>query len=253
MKSKVLVGFLLLLTFVISGLAHLPARVVVNNISLPPELEISGISGTIWNGQAASVRWQHYSFGEVNWQWTPKALFAAKFETEVRFGRGSSLGLSGRGNLGVGMSGAYVDGFNASLPLKTIESLLPPSPIPVVVNGNVELSIQEWVYSMPYCSIGEGSLVINTSGIGTPIAQLDTGAIVADFNCADSVISVVGQQASEQVSSGLTLSLDANRQYALTAWFKPESQFPAPLESQLSWLSYAQQNDRYQFNFQGRL
>lgn len=83
----------------------LPVSWVVKQSPKVSGLDIQGVQGTIWQGQASNVRWQRQNLGEVNWDFQWSALFTGKAEFAVRFGRGSDMDVRGRGLVGYGLFG----------------------------------------------------------------------------------------------------------------------------------------------------
>ncbi|GAB4190276.1 MAG: hypothetical protein Tsb002_18090 [Wenzhouxiangellaceae bacterium] len=60
-------GLLLLALFVLIGF---PASSLWRwNQSQLPEVELSGVSGTLWRGQADQLIWRHLPLGQLDWQW----------------------------------------------------------------------------------------------------------------------------------------------------------------------------------------
>ncbi|MGY3685438.1 type II secretion system protein N [Vibrio coralliilyticus] len=252
MKRVILLSLALVMVFLVSAVAHVPAQVVLNYLPLPPQLVISGVSGTIWDGSATGVSWQRQKLGALHWQLAPLKLLTGKAEAQVRFGRGSDMQVTGRGVVGYSMSGPYAENLIASLPVEKILELTPPMPVPVELTGQVELSIKSMVYAAPYCQTGEGSVVWNTDKVITPLDELSVGPVVVDFSCQDSQITLKGDQNSQQVSSAAEVVMQANRSYQASAWFKPGNEFPGSLAEQLKWLPTPDSEGRYQFTYQGR-
>ncbi len=67
MKRAVGYGLLFSTVLMTSVVVHLPAQVALSPLPLPEGLELTGIEGTLWQGQAAQVRWQGMSLGDLNW------------------------------------------------------------------------------------------------------------------------------------------------------------------------------------------
>lgn len=251
--KKLILAVLLVVTFLISALVHLPVQVVLNYLPLPPQLSLTAASGTLWQGQVQQLKWQRYNFGQVSWQLQPSKLFSGKVQASVRLGRGNPWQLRARGVVGYGFSGAYAQTVIASMPAKEVLKFAPRLPVPIDISGQLELSIASLQYAAPYCQSGQGNLVWNTDKIGTPLAELEVGPVVADFACDNSQIKVVGKQQSEQVQSGFNLDLMSNRSYTTTAWFKPQAEMPSEFTQQLKWLSQPDNQGRYQFTYRGRI
>jgi general secretion pathway protein N len=251
-KKVILLSLGLILVFVTSALVHLPAQLVLNYAPLPAPLAISGVEGTLWKGSAANVRWQRNNLGAVQWQLQVSKLLSGNAEAQVRFGRGSDMQITGRGLVGYGVSGPYVENLIASLPVEQVMEFAPPIPVPLELSGQVELSVKRLVYAAPYCQTGEGSVVWNTNEIGTPLETLEVGPVVANFTCEESAITLKGDQRSKQVESEAQLVLQPNRSYQSNAWFKPGAEFPSAFSEQLGWLPKPDRDGKYQFTYSGR-
>lgn len=250
MKKYLLLGLGCLLVLFISALASMPAR-IINWFPLPPQLSIEGASGTVWNGQAQNIVWKGQNFGQLQWTLNVWKLFTAKVEAQVRFGRGSDMGVIGRGIVGYKLSGPYAENLVASAPVNQMMQYFPPIPVPLELDGQLELTLKSFNYAPPYCHDGEGSLVWNTQSFHSPMGELQIGPVAADIHCKDSVIDVKGAQQSDQVSSGFSATLQRNQRYKTHAWFKPEQEFPPHLSNQLKWLKPSR-SGQYEFDYNGR-
>ncbi len=74
-----------LLTFVLAALWLTPAAFVAPYIEkAAPNLKIANASGTIWNGQAGSVRTNNFDLGSVDWKIRPlKSLLSLALVTDL--------------------------------------------------------------------------------------------------------------------------------------------------------------------------
>lgn len=77
---------LLSLVVLVSFIWHLPASWVFQQLSiekqLPPQLALSEMSGSWWQGQT-QLNWQKQSLGQVQWQWRPSALFTGEVAIDL--------------------------------------------------------------------------------------------------------------------------------------------------------------------------
>lgn len=253
MKKKILLTFILSMTFIVSAIVHLPIQLVLNHAPLPKHLNVSGASGTLWQGQVQQLQWQRYNLGEISWQLEPSKLLAGKLQAVVRLGRGNPWQLRARGVVGYSFQGAYAENVIASMPATKAMGFAPSMPIPLDIAGQLELSLQSWQYAAPYCRSAQGKLVWNTDQIGTPLAPLEVGPVVANLSCKDHLINMAGNQESQQVKSEFSLDLQANRQYVAKAWFSPQADMPQLFTDQLKWLPEPDNRGRYQFSYRGSL
>lgn len=251
MKRAIKYAVVATTVFAASVIYHAPAQVVLSIAPLPPSLVIDGTEGTIWRGRAQNVTYQHQQLGEVSWHFAWSSLLTLSPEYAVRFGRGSALGIAGKGNVGINFSGPYVHTLLASLPAESVLDIYTP-PVPVNAGGQFELAIRSLQYQSPWCGSGDGSLSWNAGYVETPVGSLSFGPTVVDLTCNDSVLSAKGGQSSAQVSSEFTGELKPSREYDSQAWFKPGSDFPNSMKQQLKWLGNPDNEGRYSFIYKGR-
>lgn len=86
-----------------------------------PQVQFSGISGSLWSGRAQLVRSGRVSLDDVRWRFRPLALFTAALEVglEAQF-----IGQALRADAGVGaFSGPYVSDLSGSLPASEVLAL----------------------------------------------------------------------------------------------------------------------------------
>jgi general secretion pathway protein N len=241
-----------MIVFASSVIVHLPAKFVVDNLPKIRGLSISGVDGTLWQGSAKQVIWQKYKLGEVNWSFEPSKLLAAKAQLNVRFGRNSELGLTGRGLIGYSLSGPYAENLIASMPAKKVMSMASIA-APIVVDGQLDLVVKSYQYASPWCENAQANLVWNNSQVSSPFGNLILGTIITDVNCTDNQLLATGNQRNNQVSSEFTASIGANMIYDVDAWFKPGAEFPNGLAKQLKWLGEPNNQGHYPLVYSGKL
>ncbi len=208
--------------------------------------------GTIWQGELQNLQWQGENFGYVSWSFKPMRLLQAKADFEVRFGRGSDIKLMGQGHIGAGIAGLYAENVVASLPAEQVLQRI-EIPVPVTVEGNIELSVNEWVYTQPWCQTAKGTLVWSGSKIVSPLGGLEPGTIVSNWICKDSLLTAQGDHNSAQIAAGLNAELQNNGHYKVDSWFKPNAEFPDTMKAQLQWLGDPNQNGEYPFSYSGKV
>lgn len=245
----------------LSLIAHLPASFVIKHLPPIKGLTLINPQGSIWKGSLSQLNWQNYNYGELTWDIQLSQLFRAKFEALLQLKRASNLDISGKGFVGIGFDGLYARQLIASLPASRLAPWI-KTPIPITLNGQLELTLQQAHYATPWCHSAQGSLVWNNGLLGLPVGELDLGTVIVDLECEQSKLSASGQQQTDQISSAFSAKLTPIDQTATTfvnkgtyniqMWFKPEAKFPASMHSHLGWLGNADNQGRYQFNYQGK-
>lgn len=69
MLKKLLLLIIGLVIIAVMVVVALPAKLIIDQNLLPPALQIEGVSGRWWSGQAASVTWYGEPRGQLNWQY----------------------------------------------------------------------------------------------------------------------------------------------------------------------------------------
>lgn len=252
MKRIILYITTFVLFFAISVISHVPASFALKYAPAMRGVTLTGVTGTIWHGSTQKLTWNNQQLGQVYWDFQPSQLLKGKAAYSLRFGRGSDLNFSGKGVVGADFSGLYAENIVASVPAKNIQSKV-NMPLPIDVSGQVELSINDYRYASPWCESAQGTLVWNASEINSPLAKLSLGTIITDITCSNSVLSAVSAHDSKQIAGAFNAELNADKRYKADAWFKPNSEFPSGLKSQLKWLGNPNSQGRYSFVYSGKL
>lgn len=252
MKYKLGLGVTFGTVLLTSLVAHVPASWVWQQVPPVRGLNISGLSGTPWQGMATQVQWQGKSYGRLQWDMAPLSLLSGKAVFNVRFGQGSDMNINGRGIVGYSTSGPFAENLLVSMPAQQVMTFARVS-LPVTVAGNLELTLRDYQYQAPYCSVLKGSLAWTAGNVSSPMGGVNPGPVIADLNCEQGKIAAEAAQSSADVSSEWQAVLATDQRYTLNGWFKPGAEFPAQLGKQLKWLGNPDPKGRYKISYNGRL
>lgn len=246
--NRVLLSFLFVVTLLISVMAHLPAHVGLGFILPLPGIKLDGLSGTVWNGSAASFHVQDQSIGSLDWEVNFLRLFLGKADLTVRLSGVS--GLSADGHIGYGLSGAYANDLRLSLSANMISDYL-PVPIPVSLSGKVKVVVNEYLVNNPLCNTLNGTLTWSQAQVISPIGTAELGPVTANLSCKSGNIVMKGKSNSDAIETEFNVSLAPNQQIEVDGLLKPGEALPESLKSQLKWLGEPDSEGRYQLNFNG--
>ncbi|PSW13126.1 type II secretion system protein N [Photobacterium sanctipauli] len=251
MKYKLLLGASFGAVLVGSLVAHVPVSWLWQQAPKVQGLEVSGLSGTPWQGAASQVRWQGMNLGRLQWDMRVLSLFTGKVKLDVRFGQGSEMNLAGRGMVGYQSAGPFAENLLVSLPASQIVNYAPMT-VPVSLAGNLELTLRNYQFASPYCAELDGALAWTSGQVNSPLGALNPGPVIADLACEDGKVLANVEQASADVSSEWAATLSPGNRYALVGWFKPGAEFPAQLSQQLKWLGNPDPKGQYKIDYNGR-
>ena len=242
MKRYVFAGLLVFATVLI---VSFPARVAYRWFA-PPDLSLSGISGSIWSGSAAEGLAGGAYIRDITWRLRPADLLTGKlaFSTTSRPASGSM-----ETDVAVGIDGSLtLSNLEGSVPLDLVhpafqragisgdlsmqfEKLVLRNGLPVDVSGNVT------VKNMYAPALSAGTL-------GDYRAQLVTneGAVSGTVEDLSGVLDVIG-----------TIAISPDRSYSLVGDVAAQPGAPPSIEQQLRFLGSADDRGFRQFRFEGQL
>ena len=86
MKSKVswIIGGIL--AFLLFAIAYMPAVQVIGRLSLPNNVSISGVSGSLFSGKAQTVVVNSLPINNVKWELNPLHLLLGKVKLDLKAG-----------------------------------------------------------------------------------------------------------------------------------------------------------------------
>lgn len=239
-KLLVLVG---IATFLIGACLKFPARVAYDWFA-PNSLQLSGIDGSPWHGEAAAGTANDLYFTRLKWAFKPLALITGKLSfqisvdtsagpisTSVGIGLGGTLSMSdlqGRLSLDALHPALHANRIDGILNIQ-LQSLVLQNGWPSEVNGRIDIG-----------NLFAGAL--GSTPLGNFTAEFSTGddGIVAEVEDAGAIFDVIG-----------TIRLGDDRSYSLLGFVAENSKTPAAIKQNLRLLGSPDQNGQRQFRFEG--
>lgn len=224
MKSGFKWVSLSLVVYLIFLVVKLPAALVLSHLQLGNNINLSGISGTIWQGHAKRVQVNGLPIFDVNWDLSFLPLLVGNISADIKAGNIRDVEqISANGFVSVAGDRLQVDNLLAYLPTDLVISLL-PLPIPVQADGRFKVKLDQVDYQAG-CKVFNGTgQWINANFTGAT-GVIDLGSFDAELSCQDGSIVV---QVNPPNRFGLTAkaSIPANLRFAIEGRFKPEESLP---------------------------
>lgn len=222
-----------------------PARVAYQWFA-PPELQLSGITGTLWRGEAVEGTADGFYLGHLKWRFKPLSLLAGKaaflltadpvsgfIETGVAVGLGGNVSFSA---------------LDAALPIATFNGILPLRGI----DGSITLQFESVVLADGMPVEADGTLVLSNL-IVRDLSGSPLGEYRAVFQTGDNGIGGQVEDVSGVVDIDGTIQLQPDRSYLFTGQIAAAANAPSAMVQQLQYLGSPDAEGKRTFRFEGQL
>ena len=146
--------------------ATFPAQYLVNHLAKSePQLQLTGVTGTLFSGSAAEVRYEGAALGSVGWRFDWLAPFTLSFGYHFDL-TAEDRALHGRVDLGLGR--IYLRGLEGRVPVSTLEHWLPIPPDSAT--GYLSLHLDQLVFKGGRLIGAQGSVDLDEAVLKWPAA-----------------------------------------------------------------------------------
>jgi len=238
-----------LLAFVITFVAKFPAAGVLPHVDISPH-KVSGVSGSIWRGQAAEGSSPQLTVPvqNVNWQFSPALLLQASAGANLQF---ETLGGNGSGVVSRKLDGEMnINDAIVRLPASSLQQFLP---LPVAEFGGV-------VNAQIDNAQLRGQILQQFSGLVTWRNAAVTGAVNANLGSVSLEVRPQGDSHRGKISNADgdldvngELQLDQNGDFKTDIRIKPNTKTPAELNGVLGMLGKRSSDGSYRIRNSGNL
>ena len=241
-KRMVLLG---VATFVLGCIILFPARIAIGWFA-PPGVQFSGVSGTLWNGQAMHGVAADIYLNNTTWSFKPLALLTGKasldFSTQTTAGRIN-------GNVAAGITGAItLSDFTGRLSLSAIHPALAQNG----VEGSVDVQMETVVLKDGFPTDAAGIVLLN-SLTTRAFGNESLGSYRATISSSDDGIIAQVEDTAGPVDLTGNASLTSDRLYLFTGLVGETASTPPIIRQNLRFLGSADENGQREFRFEGSL
>ncbi len=232
-------------TFVIGLIISFPARVAYQWFA-PAELKLSGISGSIWRGNAAQGSVGGVYLTNVRWSFRPLALLTGKLEFAT-----SSNPASGffDADIALGLGGSVrMSDVAAAVTLATLADAFPLNGI----EGDVSLQFEELVIKNGLPVEATGTLDI-ANLVSRYLSPAPLGDYRAEFQTADDGVLGSVEAISGVLELDGTIRLTEDRNYQIVGQVAAKPNAPPSITQQLQFLGTPDSQGMREFRMEGQL
>lgn len=249
MKNPFVLTALGVLLFLIFLIAKLPAAQVIPRLPLPDNIVISGVSGTIWEGNADQFIYKGLLISDADWRlsFLPLLLGKASFEVDAGSQRDPDQ-ISIKGNIGIKASGVFGDTMKIYAPAPLLLASV-QLPVPVSASGRVVVDINQVDYGFEGCQSlsGKGQWLKGTvAGLQQQIAL---GDFEASLTCENGPIMATTDPNNMLDLTG-TATIPHRGRIVVTGTFRIPPDLPDEVRAAASFFSNINSQGIYTINIQ---
>ncbi|MDC8829339.1 type II secretion system protein N [Alteromonas gilva] len=218
-----------LLLYVVLLIMSIPAAQVVNRVKLPANVSISGVEGSIWQGQAERVQFNNTLINDLSWDISGWSLLAGRLTAELNAGNmrdASSIAFKGPVSVSLFNPTSFsTEDFLLYLPVARVLAEV-TLPIPVAAGGRFRVNVEDLDFDNSACEnmMAYGDW-LNASVAGTQ-GPIELGTFSAKISCAQQQFVV---DVAEPNAFGLTMQAKAQQDMtnlSVSGQFKPDPSLP---------------------------
>lgn len=232
-------------TLILGWVILFPARVAYRWFAAP-DIQLSGISGTVWSGRAAEAAAGGLYVNDLKWRFRPLQLFTGKAAWSVEAEPVSGFIETGIA-VTLGNSFRFSD-LNAALTAASLNAMVPMSG----VDGAVTLKFDSIVVhdGMPIEAIGTAAI----SNLVVPgLSRSTLGDYRAVFQTTDTGIRGQVEDLSGVLDLRGTIEFHDDQSYRFTGQVAAKPTAPDSVVQQLQFLGSTNAEGRHSFRFEGQL
>ena len=242
MKRIVISG---LIVFLLVLVVTFPARVAYQWFA-PPDIQLSSISGSIWNGSAAEGLAGGAYLRDISWRLQPAKLFsgALAFQTSANPASGSM-----NADVAMGLSGSLaLTDLVGNVPLDLVHNAFQQAGI----SGDVSLQFSRLVLENGLPVDADGSVTV-ANFFARDLSASVLGDYRAVFQSGGDVVTGSVEDVSGVLDISGTITINSDRSYSLIGEVAALPGAPPSIEQQLRFLGSPDERGMRPFRFEGQL
>lgn len=250
MKNWKLNITLLVVFYLIFLLVNVPAALVVDKLTLPKDIKLGQVSGSLWNGQVAAVRYKTDVIDNATWQLSPLSLLTGSVSAYVKFGKvRDAESISGVGDISTNFAfdKFSADDFTLRYPANQLVQKMRLG-LPMQVSGKVNLKLNEYVSAKPYCEALNGTVSWTKATVKGLQGNIDLGKLDGELACKDGAVELKVTKANP-LGLQMTSLLGANNKFTVNGFVKPNGDMPTEVHNAVQLLGRADSQGRFPLNF----
>ncbi|MDT0603969.1 type II secretion system protein N [Thalassotalea castellviae] len=233
--------------YVIFLLALMPASFVLQWVTLPSQLQLSTVNGTIWQSKIKTANYNGFIVNDIKIDVSPLSLLTLDPNIDLTFGGALVSGPEGVANIHGLFSALRITDAKITLSADNISSHL-KLPLPVKAHDFVDINVSEFVAGNAICQSLTGDIAWNKAAVTVLDQKVALGKLSTSLSCeqGDVVLTL-----DEQNELGLSFTASVSQGFAVSGngFLTPNNTMPKALEQVLPFLGKPDRQGRYLLRF----
>ena len=249
MKKWVLGTVAFIFVYLFFLVALVPAQWVVNQISLPKNVVVQGVKGSIWQASIHRIIIDGYAINKVNTQVNLLSLLMFNLSVDATFGGALESGPEGQATLSHLLGDIEVSDTQVLLPANDIAQLLQSTlPIPLTAQQFIHIDIDEFAVGDPICQQLNGNIEWDKASVNALDEKVVLGKLSGKLGCEKGLVKFTIDP-KNNLGLTFTVLVYSPSRFSGNGFIKPGNQFPAPLKEALPFIGRPDNQGKYALNF----
>ena len=217
-------------------------------VPLPAQVQLGGISGTLWQGNIAGVQYQNLQLTDVQWRMNGWQLFTGKLQFALQSGSAKNPQQPYfKGTASYGFNGAALTDGLVKLPVAQLIPML-SLPLPVQASGELVLDIPSFQQGQPRCKLLSGNASWQDARLQTPTGTwLELQNLFGELGCDNGTI-VLTTDGANLLGLDIKAVLNAE-QLLVNGTLKPDASMPKEVHQAMQFLGKPDAQGRFPIRF----
>ena len=221
--------------FVLFLVAKLPAQQLIARLTLPQQVQIAGVSGTIWHGHAEFVQYNGLQLNNVSWQLSWLPLFWGTANVELKAGnRRDTEQIAVHGNIAISMSTLSANELTIYAPAPLLLSRV-ALPVPVKAGGRVKVELAELSYHQEGCLALQGTGSWLNATMAGRSGDIEFGNFDAQLHCQQGPITITTEP-QNSLNMQAIATIPHNGEIGVKGQFKVSDALPQEVHNQAQYI-----------------
>jgi general secretion pathway protein N len=246
MKKWFAYGAVFLSVYLIFLVATMPASWLISFVKLPKNIQVSELSGTVWQSNAKQVRINGVEVNTVNSELSFLSLLMFNPEIILNFGGALVRGPEGKLTASDLFTQIKITDLDINIAANQIAEKLNLA-IPMQAHNFIDIKVSEFVLGKPICQQMSGSITWKKAAVTALSEKVKLGTLSADLACEKGALTFTIAP-KNNLGLSFTAYLRNMKKVTGNGFLKPGAKFPEKIKPVLSFIGKRDNQGRYRLS-----